>query len=63
MKPEDKNLDKALSEDDLDTVSGGVFAANVSSDPGARSALSSSISVCSVQNGNNGSDALAPNNK
>ena len=63
MKPEDKNLDKALSEDELDAVSGGVFGkANVDPSSSGGSTLASSIRVASVQN-NNGSDAWAPNNK
>ena len=61
MKPEDKNQDKALSEDELDAVSGGVFG-KANADPSSSSTLANSIRVASVQN-DNGSDAWAPNNK
>ncbi len=62
MKPEDKNQDKVLSDDDLDTVSGGLYG-SVNADPSANSALAASISVCSVQNASNGIDALTKNNR
>ena len=65
MKPEDKflnkNLDKALNEDDLDAVAGGAYARSSGSSAND-SPLAASISVCSAQN-NNGADALAVNNK
>ena len=63
MKPEDKNLDKVISEDELDAVAGGAMgrpSADASS--GSASPLASSIRVCSAENAN-GSEAFAPNNK
>ena len=66
MKSEDKffnkNLDKALNEDDLDAVAGGAYVKS-SSDRVNDSVLAASVSACSVQSANNGSDAFAPNNK
>lgn len=64
MKPEDKNLDKALNEDELDAVSGGVFGkANVDPGSSSGSVLAASVSACSVQNDSHAADAWAGNNK
>ncbi len=74
MKPEDKNQDKALNEDELDAVAGGLYGSAkpdpASTSPLAASAASvasaasaASVSACSLQNGNNGADVWAQNYK